>query len=613
MKGYIHTLEIILSTLMILIALSQFTSLYSRDPQWAKNYLSLLSRDVIYTANAIGNDWQNSSFASSSIDKILFSDSIEYEFGLKNSAKRNIVVGCACNGAELNRLRQQLGEFPLNGGKMNFKILELAGVQDWSSLDVIVYGHYQVTDKQKLLDFLKDDKGLILISPITQAQISSDEVLRDIFGLKWVANAVTGSSSGDVFVPTHPQNRSYDIKKYFYGFRYSGTTSPRTSESDLPGIPGIQVSGKPVSCTNSTHEGTITTRGVTKKFWIIDNSEKPAGGTYCDYVFYFDEDSNNLADPDEGPYIAPATTTMNGFASEIKEMGIQVYNEMAEAETGSGWALSSANGLCTGDGDDMCSEGDGIWTSNKNKVATVNVDVTRPDRYELWIRSYRSDDPEEKTREYFISIDGGEEILIDPFTQTDPDFAGPWGWNRVETPAGFTTLLDLGTHTITFRTPKASEEPEWESSAVDWVFLRNTTFNVKNSVDFIFKYNYKLPDFSEVGPFPNDNKVDKIAVGSGKKYVMPPDDAPVASVIVNDRITDRKAGRAAWLGANNDGEDFKTLMRSLVVWASPKEFINIKNPSLGGSSTQAYTVFENGDMLNPYQIFITLWYSRRFG
>ncbi|MBI4177021.1 MAG: hypothetical protein HY516_01505 [Candidatus Aenigmarchaeota archaeon] len=613
MKGYIHTVEMILSFLIVLATLTQFSSLYSKEAPWARNYLYLLSKDVVYTANFLGDDWQNSSFVSTTVDKILFSDSIEYEFGLKNALKREVIAGCFCTPAELANLRARLSELNLNGKKLSFRVSDMAAVQNWNSLDVIMYGHYQNMDpdKQKILDFLAGDKGIVLLSPVTQAQITADSVLRDVFGLKWVTNPVGGGPANGVLVPTHPQNRSYAIKKYFYGFRSANIAAPLRCEADIDGPCETDLDG-PISCTNSTHEGSINTRGSVKKFWIMDASGKTGGGNYCDYVVYVDENSNSKADDGEGPHAAGSDFILNGFSMRLKSINTQAYNEKAESEAGAGWALASANGLCTGDGDDVCSESDALWTDTRNSVATMAIDVKRPDRYEVWLRSWRGTDPKEKEMVYTASVDGGAEVLIDPFHQRDPDFEGPWGWNRVENPAGFTVLLDAGPHAITLRTPTAGEEPKWKSSAVDWIFLRNTTFTAKNSVEFLFSKDYKFSDFSEVGPFPDDNKVERISTGSEKKYSMPPDNAPVASAIVKDGITDRKAGRAAWVAATPDGDDVSTLLRAVVAWAAPKEFINVQNPSLGGSASQAYTVFENGDMSNPYQILVTLWYSRRF-
>jgi len=158
MKGYIHIIEIILSFLLILFAISQFSFLYTQETLWSRNYLSLISRDIAYTASFLGSDWQNGSFAADSIKKILFSDVIEYEFGLKNAVKRSTIIGCFCSPAEFDRLKSQLNAFDLNGVKMNFKVLDITGVQDWNSLDAIVYGNYQSMepDKQKILDFLKN-------------------------------------------------------------------------------------------------------------------------------------------------------------------------------------------------------------------------------------------------------------------------------------------------------------------------------------------------------------------------------------------------------------------------------------------------------------------------
>ena len=141
--------------------------------------------------------------------------------------------------------------------------------------------------------------------------------------------------------------------------------------------------------------------------------------------------------------------------------------------------------------------------------------------------------------------------------------------------------------------------------------MRNNTFNPNNRAEFSFNSGYDFVDFSEIGPYPDDNRVEKIAVGAkGELYTGL--NGPVAAAIVKDGITERKAGRSVWIASNQDGEDFAALIRAAVVWSAPKEFITVQNPSLGGSSTQTYTILEIADFPNPYQIFVTLWYSRRF-
>ncbi|MFH0889783.1 MAG: hypothetical protein V1836_01400 [Candidatus Aenigmatarchaeota archaeon] len=604
MKGFIRIIEIILCVLLILFALMQFSSLYSKETPWPKNYLSLLSRDMAYTVNFLGNDWQNSTFVRSSMGRILFSDFIEYEFGLKNTVNRNVIAGCFCSSQELSQLRQQLTSFTLNNRNVNFNVLDMADVNDWNSLDVIVYGHYQAMDSQKanILNFLANDKGIMLIGSLSADQISSDSVLRDVFGLKWMINPVSGSSSDALFIPTHPSNESYEIMKYFYGFRASHSSMILNSETGLGQI----------SCTNSTSEGILKTRGTDKKFWIMDASSKRVSGTYCDYVLYVDENGNGQIDVNEGPYGVNDNVVLNGFSMTIKSINVGAYNEKAEAESGTGWGLASASGFCTGDGDDVCSDGDAAYTTTQNTQINIPIAVNRPDRYEVWLRSYISDAPQSKERVYFVSIDGGSETLVDPFYQSDPNFAGSWGWNRTGMAGGFTILLDAGTHNIRLRTPTNAENNKWQSSGVDWIFLRNTTFSPKNSVELLFNNPYRLVDFSQTGPYPDNDKVDRIAVANGRKYMNGGTEiGPVAALITKKGITEKSSGRAIWLASNADGKDFENLVKSSVIWLTPKEFINERNPSLGSSASQAYAILENGDMSNLYQIFVTLWYSRR--
>ncbi len=602
MKGFIHIIEIILCAFMIMFVITQFSALYLKQASWPKNYLSMASRDIIYTANFLGDDWQNSSFIQSSMGKILLSNAIEYEFGLKNSIKRNMIVGCFCAGGEMSLLKGQLASFSLNGREVSFEVIDMASVQDWNSLDVIVYAHYQdmEADKTKIAAFLEKDKGIILAAPVTQLQISSDSVLRDVFGIKWVTSTRDPPSNA-VFMPTHPWNESYNVKRYFYGFRVSNRTSPLNSEDALNG---------PVSCTNSTHEGGLKTRDVEEKFWIIDDSSKSAGRTYCDYAVFVDDNGNGEADPAEGPFTTGDVFTLNGFGVKLTDVQTQTYNEKAEAEDGSGWSAATSAGLCTGEDDDICSESEGAQTAIRDETVGIDVNVNRPDRYEIWLRSYRSSDPKADERGYFVSVDGGDEAYIDPYVQRDERFGGAWGWNRVETESGPTVYLyAAGSHTITLRTPTVAESNKWESSAVDWIFLRNTTFNAVNGIDVNFERGYKFVDFSQAGPYPDNNRVERIAVGSEKNYRNI--DGPVAAVITKNGATVGRMGRAVWMAANGEGDDFKNLVRSAIIWSAQKEFAMVPNPSLGSSSTRSYTVLEQGDMNNPYQIFVTLWYSRR--
>ncbi len=604
MKGYMRVIEIILCVLLILSAMTQFSSLYSKNTQWSKNYLSLLSRDIVYTASFLGDDWQNASFVQSSLEKILFSDFIEYEFGLRNSAKINVIAGCFCSSQELSQLRQQLSDFTMNNHGVTFNVLDIADAEDWDSLDVIIIYGYEPLEaqKQNILEFLANDKGIMLIGPITAEQIDSDSVLRDVFGLKWSTNTVSGSPSDASFTATHPLNESYEIMKYFYGFRAAGTSAILSSDDGL---------GEK-SCTNSTSEGIFKTRGSDRQFWIIDAFSKTFSGTYCDYSLFVDENANGLIDDDEGPYGSNDEVIINGFPMKVRSINADAYNEKAEAEISDGWGYASAAGLCGGDGDDVCSEGDAAYTTTRNAQTTIPITVDRPDRYEVWFRSYRGTVPEEEEHTYFVSIDGGGETLVDPFYQA-PEFEGMWGWNRTGMAGGYTVLLDAGAHTITLRTPTIPQMPQWENSGVDWVFLRNTTFDPKNSAELLFERPYGFADFAQVGPYPDNDRVGRVAIADNREYTEGGSETgPVAAMIIKKGVTvERSRGRAAWIASNADGKDFEGVLKSSAVWLAPKDFINVRNPSLGSSSAQAYTIMETGDMNNLYQIFVTLWYSRR--
>jgi hypothetical protein len=71
MKGFIHVIEIIVISILVLFAFTQFTSTPTLDTDWTKSTLILQGNDVLHSLDEKGIDWLNSVQVETELSDVL--------------------------------------------------------------------------------------------------------------------------------------------------------------------------------------------------------------------------------------------------------------------------------------------------------------------------------------------------------------------------------------------------------------------------------------------------------------------------------------------------------------------------------------------------------------
>jgi hypothetical protein len=134
----------------------------------------------------------------------------------------------------------------------------------------------------------------------------------------------------------------------------------------------------------------------------------------------------------------------------------------------------------------------------------------------------------------------------------------------------------------------------------------NITFSIGPDSEFynIYKYFHNIPNLTGWTPtedyeFKNFiSELEKVDSKDEKKVILKQKITESPAVIVNNKLIDGK-GRSVWISAGNDeSQDKKMLLRSLIIWASG-EIYHIIDNELSNPSSFSILKFINKDDYNP--------------
>lgn len=245
-KGFMHIVEIVIISLMVIVIIGQLYGNMPVQSTWEKAQLRALAEDILHSLEARNVNWTKSGGheAEARIMKILENTTIIFDLSIENLPKPDILVGCICNDAEFNSLRQMIAFSPTTD-KVVFDLNQLDNSITLKKVyntygDVtpatfefpMIYDVVIVCDsgfrrlvysKGRLENYLQEGKGVILMAdlsfddfryddPETQPVENRPRILPEIFGLEEVE-----SSSSDVHMSmkSNPDSRYYNIRKYF--------------------------------------------------------------------------------------------------------------------------------------------------------------------------------------------------------------------------------------------------------------------------------------------------------------------------------------------------------------------------------------------------------------
>ncbi len=196
-KGFIHLIEIIFISIVVLLLLNQFTVIPPARSSWDREKLALIGSDLLFSLDMTGIDWFDRGQVSASIEKALEVTNVRHSVSIRNALSPSLSVGCICTLQELSILQGYLEPFAINNRTINFTVTRIEHTSPAFpvSHDAIVIGQTSFLSQnltslqQDMETYLSTGRGLVAFSD----PLSPNEVQRGIFGLKSLPSPASGS------------------------------------------------------------------------------------------------------------------------------------------------------------------------------------------------------------------------------------------------------------------------------------------------------------------------------------------------------------------------------------------------------------------------------------
>jgi len=237
-KGFIHMIEIVLVSLIVIMSIPVILYPFSRPSEWDKVLLYTHGKDFISTADKINENGEsfvqnlmekNKTEISNELWRIMGIESRKINYGIhtRGSIKNKIRVAFNCTTCDVTSekiyIRSMLSPAYVNGRFVNFELFTFSyDDMDKYDIDVIVLTNNDPNDDtitqaeshiDKIKNHLKNGGGIIEI--VDSGSIANTNLQTDIFGI----SAGSGGSGGNITFnnPDDPKKPNYEIQKYFYG------------------------------------------------------------------------------------------------------------------------------------------------------------------------------------------------------------------------------------------------------------------------------------------------------------------------------------------------------------------------------------------------------------
>ncbi|MBW6461525.1 MAG: hypothetical protein K0B07_00545 [DPANN group archaeon] len=240
--GFMHSLEAVIAVMILLSYSSNVMDVVSEYDGWRIARLSQESREIAGVMNYIGYMELLSGNSSDTFSRVASYLAGREKMGVAitvdNLIKPVVRVGVITNNTETyksyseNLLQNALGEdrvIVINGKKTLLEVRNTTFVSDWKMFDVLVIpiegndidmiGNISLingTYNSKLLNFLRQGKGVIQVSNLSDKSFVDFEVQRNVFGLLWNDTSLPSVIFNSSFSDLNPSDAGYVLHKYFY-------------------------------------------------------------------------------------------------------------------------------------------------------------------------------------------------------------------------------------------------------------------------------------------------------------------------------------------------------------------------------------------------------------
>ncbi|MFH1294642.1 MAG: hypothetical protein ABIH90_01730 [Candidatus Aenigmatarchaeota archaeon] len=235
MKGFMHVIEIVIISLLVIVVIAQLYRSVPSQSTWDRTQLEILAGDIIHSLDAKGVSWirDDGLSAKGEVIRLLENTTIVFDLSIENLPNPRMFVGCICTDDEFNELSQMVTfssptkatTFFLNGLKYEVTLRQIyTGSEMPPTLEFpLIYDVIIICDDSPALEgsrgrlekYLLQDRGVILLKDLTPADIIVDDTLLEVFGVEGNVNADPGQPTYKLTFQDNPESRYYNVRKYF--------------------------------------------------------------------------------------------------------------------------------------------------------------------------------------------------------------------------------------------------------------------------------------------------------------------------------------------------------------------------------------------------------------
>jgi len=298
-KGQISIIEVILSSIALLVAFNMMITAGEYQTKWEEAASSLQGRDILTSADRLGklHDYPFSpAFKTQFLSKIDAIKDAVVKNETQGTVKNTIYVACDCNNDQykLDYITNILSDVKFNTRGITAEVCStsLPTINNCGSgaiyPNALIIWRYDALTPHigTLTNFVNDGNGLIEIADVPNSRVNGGaddhEGQKIIFGLKATneGNPFPPPTDTDEFLtPRNVSQLPYQSYKWFYHSPYL-LTAP-TSVASVP----MDTPPPPVCAT--VKEGNLKFQDDNFKFWICTTTSPSV---------FFDTDRNNKAD-----------------------------------------------------------------------------------------------------------------------------------------------------------------------------------------------------------------------------------------------------------------------------------------------------------------------------
>ena len=225
MKGFVHIVEAIISSIIILTSLSFFLTPVVKQSNWDSSFAEVRAQDAISAAYANGSIQaivrQNNGTLMRDMMEKLLGQSTDFTIDIIGIPNPEIYVGCNCSAADVSNLETDLAplNFTYKGRTIDVRIQPVSALDPKES-DIILFtsaddlndAYSNAASRNSIEKFLENGGTVMLIGDITQPQ-SSYPAISGLFNISWNGN---GNPKNSMFHNSdNTEFPSYNIAKYY--------------------------------------------------------------------------------------------------------------------------------------------------------------------------------------------------------------------------------------------------------------------------------------------------------------------------------------------------------------------------------------------------------------